>query len=118
MMKKQDLLEKKLHIERFRQSSSLSPLHAQQIQQSILNSWQRSEIAEIPVDRQAAPLNSSLSHPQGGSALQRAVQNCAEDLKHIAQQSDMWQPWAMWAVRLFGRQRALKCVMWRNEYIL
>lgn len=59
---------KKLHIERFRQSSSLSPLHAQQIQQSILNSWQRSEIAEIPVDRQAAPLNSSLSHPQGGSA--------------------------------------------------
>ncbi len=89
MMKKQDLLEKKLHIERFRQSSSLSPLHAQQIQQSILNSWQRSEIAEIPVDRQAAPLNSSLSHPQGGSALQRAVQNCAEDLKHIAQQSDM-----------------------------
>ncbi len=70
MMKKQDLLEKKLHIERFRQSSSLSPLHAQQIQQSILNSWQRSEIAEIPVDRLAAPLNSSLSHPQGGSALQ------------------------------------------------
>ncbi len=62
MMKKQDLLEKKLHIERFRQSSSLSPLHAQQIQQSILKSWQRSQIAEIPVDRQAAPLNSSLTH--------------------------------------------------------
>ncbi len=53
MMKKQDLLEKRQHIEQFRQRSSLSPLHAQQIQQSILNSWQRSQIAEIPVDRQA-----------------------------------------------------------------
>lgn len=61
MMKKQDLLEKRQHIEQFRQSSSLSPLHAQQIQQSILNSWQRSQIAEIPVDRLAAPLNSRLS---------------------------------------------------------
>ena len=89
MIKKQDLLEKRQHIEQFRQRSSLSPLHAQQIQQSILNSWQRSQIAEIPVDRLAAPLNSRLLHPQGGSALQRAVQNCAEDLRHIAQQSDM-----------------------------
>lgn len=67
MMKKQDLLEKRQHIEQFRQSSSLSPLHAEQIQQSILKSWQRSQIAEIPVDRLAAPLNYSLTHTHGGS---------------------------------------------------
>jgi len=88
MMNKQALLEKRQRIDQFRQSSSLSPLHAEQLGQSIASSWQRSASAAIPKDRMAAPINHQ--HRRGlNGALEHALQLCTEDLKHIAQQSSM-----------------------------
>lgn len=82
-----NLVEKRKQIEQFRQSSSLSPLHAELLGQSILSSWNRSKTAEIPKDRSAAPMQAPAK--QGPNALQHALKHCAEDLKHIAQQSSM-----------------------------
>jgi hypothetical protein len=83
----QNLAEKRKQIEQFRQNSSLSPLHAELLGQSILSSWQRSKVAKIPKERSAAPLRSVAQ--QTPNALQDALSRCAEDLKHIAQQSSM-----------------------------
>ena len=87
-MNKQHLMQKRQKIEQFRQSSSLSPLHAEQLGQSIVSSWQRSTSAEIPTDRAAAPLV-HLQKETYPSALEHALQHCAQDLKHIAEQSSM-----------------------------
>ncbi len=82
-----NLVEKRKQIEQFRQSSSLSPQHAEQLGQSILSSWRRSSSAAIPKDRSAAPLQAvSAGHP---NALQQALERCAQDLQHIAEQSSM-----------------------------
>lgn len=83
----QNLVEKRKQIEKFRQSSSLSPMHAELLGQSIHSSWQRSRIAEIPQGRSAAPMLPVAK--QAPNALQQALTHCAEDLKHIAQQSSM-----------------------------
>ena len=45
MMTKQNLMQKRQKIDQFRQSSSLSPLHAEQLGESIVSSWQRSTSA-------------------------------------------------------------------------
>ena len=83
----QNLVEKRKQIEKFRQSSSLSPMHAELLGQSIHSSWQRSRTAEIPQGRSAAPMLPVAR--QAPNALQQALTHCAEDLKHIAQQSSM-----------------------------
>lgn len=82
-----NLVEKRKQIEKFRQSSSLSPTHAELLGQSILSSWNRSKTAEIPKDRSAAPMQTMAK--QTPNALEHALRLCAEDLKHIAQQSSM-----------------------------
>lgn len=88
MMTKQNLIQKRDKIDRFRQSSSLSVLDADQLGQSIVSSWQRSCLAEIPKDRSAAPLlQGKIGHHS--SALQHALQHCAQDLNPIAEQSSM-----------------------------
>ncbi len=81
------LIEKRKQIEQFRQSNSLSPQHAEQLGQSIHSSWRRSHSAAIPKDRIAAPLQPD--RQQAPDALQRALNRCADDLKHIAEQSSM-----------------------------
>ena len=88
MMTKQGLVEKRHQIERLRHSSSLSALHAEQLNQSILSSWQRSASAAIPQDRLAAPLKGQKSE-FAPNLLQQTLKHCAQDLRHIAQQSSM-----------------------------
>ncbi len=83
----QNLVEKRKQIEKIRQTSSLSPMHAELLGQSIHSSWQRSRTAEIPQGRSAAPMLPVAK--QAPNALQQALTHCAEDLKHIAQQSSM-----------------------------
>lgn len=87
MLNTQALIQKRDQIERLRQNTNLSDHQADQLGQSILSSWQRSESAEIPRDRAAAPL----SHHKAtqSSALNNAVLICQEELKRIAQQSSM-----------------------------
>ncbi|MEK5744009.1 transcriptional regulator [Acinetobacter variabilis] len=88
MMTKQDLMQKRRDADQFRQSSSLSPLHAEQLEQSIASSWQRSSLAEIPKSRLAAPLT-DVKKTASSSTLAHALRHCAQDLKHIAEQSSM-----------------------------
>lgn len=88
MMMQQDLLEKRQNIERLRQRTSLSKQQNSQLNESITSSWQRSAQAEIPEHRVAAPLLPIPSNSQP-TALQHALQHCADELKHIAQQSSM-----------------------------
>ena len=86
MLSKQVLLQKRHQIEQLRHSSSLSLQQAQQLGDSILHSWKRSHSADIPKDREAAPL----IYPQKKTAyLDQALMHCAQDLKHIAEQSSM-----------------------------
>src|SRR5690606_40498151 len=82
MMTKQDLMEKRHNTDQLRQNSSLSPLHAEQLGQSIASSWQRSSSAEIPKNRLAAPLT-DLKKTISSSTLAQALQHCAQDLKQI-----------------------------------
>lgn len=83
----QHLLQKRQQIEKLRTSSSLSVLQAEQLGKSIASSWQRCHTAEIPKDRSAAPITATTT-PQN-SALQQALSCCANELKHLAQQSSM-----------------------------
>ncbi|AUX87732.1 transcriptional regulator [Acinetobacter sp. ACNIH2] len=128
MMNKQALLEKRQRIDQFRQSSSLSPLHAEQLGQSIASSWQRSASAAIPKDRMAAPINHQ--HRRGlNGALEHALQLCTEDLKHIAQQSSMViavgdiGSTIVWSASSHQMQRAAESVhfveggQWREELV-
>lgn len=80
------LSQQRQFIERIRLQSSLSLSHADQLKQSIASSWQRSLHANIPSDRIAAPLATTIPT---SSLLQRALQHCQEELKHIALQSSM-----------------------------
>ena len=88
MMTEQSLIQHRQKIDQLRQSSSLSPLHAAQLEQSIVSSWQRSSSADIPKDRLAAPLI-DIQKVCSSSALSHALQYCAENLRHIAEQSSM-----------------------------
>ena len=87
MLSKQDLVQKRNQIELLRQSSSSSLQQADKQNQSIVSSWQRSKTAEIPTEREAAPLIHTKNNQP--SILQKALQSCGEDLKHIAEQSSM-----------------------------
>ena len=83
----QHLIQKRQQIEKLRTSSSISTVQAEQLGKSIASSWQRSNSAEIPKDRFAAPI--SEGYMSQGSALQHALSYCADELRHIAQQSSM-----------------------------
>ncbi|UIJ75830.1 helix-turn-helix domain-containing protein [Acinetobacter sp. SH20PTE14] len=89
MMIQKDLSEKRQNVERLRQGMSLSKQQTSQLNESIASSWQRSAQAEIPENRSAAPLVNLSPQSQRQSALHHALQHCAEDLKHIAEQSSM-----------------------------
>ena len=73
MLSQQDLLQKRDTIEQLRQSSSLSLNHADQLGQSIVSSWQRSNSASIPKDREAAPLTHQKHSKK--SALEIAIEH-------------------------------------------
>ncbi|MDQ9021405.1 transcriptional regulator [Acinetobacter sichuanensis] len=88
MLNMQSLMQKRQQIEKFRQSSSLSLHQADQLGQSIASSWQRSKQADIPMDREAAPLQIQKNNKKKG-ALEVALDQCGDELKHIAQQSSM-----------------------------
>lgn len=82
-----ELLNKRHEIDQLRQSSSLSIEHADLINQSIISSLQRSQQAEIPQGRDAAPLlEVEALQP---SILKQAIHQCADELKHVAEQSSM-----------------------------
>lgn len=88
----QDLAQKRHDIERLRQSSTLSLQHANQVEQSIVSSWHRSQLASIPSDRTAAPM--SQFSPLGkknvtSKKLKNALETCEKELQHIATQSSM-----------------------------
>ena len=87
IMRSQDLIQHRDHIEKMRHGSSLSIQHAQRMSQSVLSSWRRSESAEIPSDRTSAPL----VHLKTNQAqiLHKALKLCQKELQHIAQQSSM-----------------------------
>ncbi|AXY56960.1 transcriptional regulator [Acinetobacter chinensis] len=87
MMNQQELVKKRNKIEQLRQSSSLSLHHADLLGQSIASSWQRSTSADIPKDREAAPLITIKQTRQ--SVLEKAVAHCRDELTHIAEQSSM-----------------------------
>ena len=87
MRNTQVLIQQRDQIEQLRQSTSLSSVQAKQLGQSILSSWRRSEMAAIPVDRDAAPI--SAHKISENSALSSAVDLCKDELKRIAQQSSM-----------------------------
>ncbi len=53
----QHLIQKRQEIEKLRTSSSISTVQAEQLGKSIASSWQRSNSAEIPKDRFAAPIS-------------------------------------------------------------
>ncbi|MBU3848922.1 MAG: transcriptional regulator [Candidatus Acinetobacter avistercoris] len=83
----QKLIEQRKQIDLLRDKITNSTVQAKQIGMSILNSWKRSTLAEIPKDRLAAPIiDHSTVHE---TALKHALNNCADQLKHIAQQSSM-----------------------------
>lgn len=87
MLSQQELTKKRNLIEQLRQSSSLSLKHADQLGQSIASSWQRSNTAEIPKDRDAAPL--VIQKQSMKSVLKVALEHCENELTHIAEQSSM-----------------------------
>ena len=86
MLSRQDLLQRRNQIDNLRHKTSLSSSQARQLSASIISSWQRSESAHIPLDRDAAPILSPLdsNHP-----LNHAIDQCQRELKHIAEQSSM-----------------------------
>lgn len=83
-----NLTQHRQKIDQLRQSTSLSPLQAAQLEQSIVSSWQRSSSAAIPKNRLAAPLT-DIKKISTTSTLNHALQHCAENLRHIAEQSSM-----------------------------
>jgi len=87
MFTKKDLLQQRTLIDQLRTQNSLSPQNAAKLGQSIASSWERSASAAIPKERFAAPLVDKKSASQ--NALDLALSQCADDLRHIAEQSSM-----------------------------
>ncbi|ALH96190.1 hypothetical protein [Acinetobacter equi] len=87
MIGHRNLIKIRQQIERLREGSSRSIQHAHQISQSILSSWTRSKLANIPIERKSAPLISI--DKRQPNILQRALLSCQDELQHIASQSSM-----------------------------
>lgn len=86
MLNKQALVKKRHQIEQLRQNSSWSLDQARQLGDSILHSWQRSYCAQIPQEREAAPLVETVHYSH---SLNQAIRQCEYELQHIAEQSSM-----------------------------
>ena len=84
MQTKQQLLNQRNRINQSREN--LLSAHGTIIKQDILSSWQRSNLAQIPQTRLAAPL-ADQAHLQ--NTLTQALNYCGHELKQIAEQSDM-----------------------------
>lgn len=87
MFTKKELLQQRRQVEQFRTQSVLNPQHAEKMGQSIVSSWERSTQANIPKERDAAPLQDRSAESK--SSLMQALEYCKEDLKHVAEQSSM-----------------------------
>lgn len=87
MFTKKELLQQRMLVEQCRTQSVLNPKHAEKLGQSIASSWERSTQANIPKERDAAPLQDQSTESK--SSLMQALEYCKEDLKHIAEQSSM-----------------------------
>ncbi|MDQ9008139.1 transcriptional regulator [Acinetobacter gerneri] len=87
MFSTHELLQKRNQIDQLRQNISPTGSHASMLKQSIESSWMRSNSAEIPKDRSAAPLFTKINKNQ--SSLETAIQQCSNELKHIAEQASM-----------------------------
>jgi septal ring factor EnvC (AmiA/AmiB activator) len=116
MLSQQELSNKRSLIEQLRQSSSLSLKHADQLGQSIASSWQRSNSAAIPKDRDAAPLMNVKQERK--TLLEKAIEHCRDELTHIAEQSAMVAAVGDMAVPLSGQLQVGKCAMPQNVFIL
>ena len=83
----QTLIKQRQQIETLREKISLSTVQAKQLGQHILQSWQRSKLAEIPKERMVAPLITTSTVES--NSLNQALKICEQELKHVAQQSSM-----------------------------
>lgn len=88
MQTHQDLLDKRRQIDLLRYKDPYALSRNNVIEQSILNSWQRSESAIIPHDLLAAPISTKYDDDTQ-TTLTSALKFCGEELRHIAEQSSM-----------------------------
>lgn len=86
MLINKDLNRQRREIDHLRNIADIEDNQPAKVGQSILSSWQRSKQANIPEDRSAAPV-AKIS--QGMSLLDRAMDLCASELRHIADTSSM-----------------------------
>lgn len=86
MLSKKGLAQKRAEIEQLRINSSLSLQQAEQLGQSISSSWERSQLASISSELEAAPLNEKI---QISNQLNNALEQSKSELSHIARQSSM-----------------------------
>lgn len=86
-MDKNKLLEQRRHIDQSRCHVTLSANEADQVRQSIVQSWRRSDGAKIPLGRKQAPLNPVSS--EQSFYLKKALAYCQDQLQHITLQSSM-----------------------------
>ena len=84
---KNKLLEQRRHIDQSRCHVTLPANEADQIRQSIVQSWRRSDGAKIPLGRKQAPLNPVSS--EQSFYLKKALAYCQDQLQHITLQSSM-----------------------------
>lgn len=87
MLSKHELLQKRQDIDALRQRGHFSFQQSDQHDQSIHSSWQRSEQASIPIEREAAPLQGISA--QQPNALKIALSHCESELKQIAENASM-----------------------------
>ena len=86
MSTKKSLVQRQ-NIDKARYSITASSSYTDQIQQSIIQSWNRSDKANIPTDRQEAPITKIKT--EQSAYLRQALAYCQEQLQHITLQSSM-----------------------------
>ena len=86
-MNKNRLLEQRHRIDKKRFNITFTDNNADLIQQSIVQSWHRSDSANIPTERQQAPINVIKSDQS--YYLKKALGYCQNQLQHITLQSSM-----------------------------
>jgi hypothetical protein len=86
MSTKKSLVQRQ-NIDKARYSITASSSYTDQIQQSIIQSWNRSDQANIPTERQEAPITKIKS--KQSAYLRQALDYCQEQLQHITLQSSM-----------------------------
>ncbi|MCH4247311.1 transcriptional regulator [Acinetobacter populi] len=86
MLLNNDVNQQRKEIERLKNKAIINAGESACLGQSIASSWQRSKEAKIPEDRVAAPIT---KNTQFESVLDRAMNLCADDLRHVADSSSM-----------------------------